>query len=55
MTSFSYGNAAVGQKSGYLIKVPTAHLADKSAFQVYQVDNAGANITLLANFQCHSK
>jgi hypothetical protein len=54
-TSFSYGNITTGQKSGYLIKVPTAHLADKSAFQVYQTDNAGASSTLLANFQCHGK
>lgn len=55
LTSFSYGNATVNQKSSYLIKVPTAHLAEKSAFQVYQVDNFGANANLLASFQCHSK
>jgi hypothetical protein len=55
MTSFGYGNAAAGQKSGYLVKVTAVGLASKSAFQVYQVDNAGATQTLLANFQCHSK
>ncbi|OCX54281.1 hypothetical protein BEL04_08465 [Mucilaginibacter sp. PPCGB 2223] len=54
-TSYSYGNAMAGQKSSYLIKVPTANLANKSAFQVYRVDDAGARMTLLAGFQCHGK
>lgn len=48
-------NAAAGQKSGYFVKIATAGLANKSAFQVYRVDNAGSTQTLLANFQCHSK
>jgi hypothetical protein len=53
--NFSYGNAVAGQKSSYLVKVKTANLANKSAFQVYQVNGFGASSKLLANYLCHSK
>ncbi|HEY0176181.1 MAG TPA: MBL fold metallo-hydrolase [Pedobacter sp.] len=55
LTSFSYGNSTAGQKSGYMISVKPEELAEKSAFQVYKVDNAGSRQVLLANFLCHSK
>lgn len=54
-TSFSYGNASPGQKSGYLIRVNPQHLDKASAFAVYRTDQSAASVTLLASFTCHQQ
>lgn len=51
--NFSYGNRDDGGISGYMIRVAGGVTAQKSEFQVFRVDDAGASVKLLANYFCH--
>jgi len=53
-TSFSYGNAMANTYSGFMIKVKSDGISQKSQFQVYRADSFGASTILLAGFLCHT-